>query len=229
MNHERPALDSPDRAATRITDAWCKLDHDHAFVPTDHDAIEATRPLRLLVVESLLCEPGSIGRDLLHAFGALGRIIAEQGGSPTLAVSSVDGLLAAMGSLNVVLGEGDRVRSYAFAIGGRAAMAESYVLAVKAAGREEALRGWEYPACVVPVDDGLVAIAAGCPDDDNDALTSWASRVARGVTVSGARRAVLSGSRRAILALEDALELAGVECVERRAPTAPVAPGPRRS
>ena len=226
MSCARTAQPAPDHEVSRIVDAWCKLDHDHAFVPADHDVIEATRPLRILVVESMLREPGSTGRDLLHAFGSLGRITEELGG--TLAATIVDGLLMAMSSPVAGLSEAGRAGWIALASGGRAAIAESYVRASKAASHEEALRGWEYPACVVPVDDELVAIAAGLPDDDDEALTSWASRVARSVTALGVRRAVVSGSEKAVLALEEALELAGVESVERHARAIPIAPANRQ-
>jgi hypothetical protein len=223
MSHDQPPHRARDREASEIVDAWSRADHAHAFVPADHDAVEATRSLRLVVVDSLLREPGSAGRDLLHAFGALGRIIADRGGSPTLAASIVDGLLAAMGPSDAALDEVDAASPSAFAVSGRAAIAESYALARRAASREEARTGWDYPACVVPVDDGLVAIAAGCPDDDDEALTRWASGVARALTVSGVRRAVLSGNTKAIVALEEALDLAGVECVDRTARPAPTA------
>jgi hypothetical protein len=209
----QPAFDPVgEPAVDGIVEAWCEMDHGLAFLASDHDAVEATRALRALVVESLLHDPDCKGRDVLHAFGSVGRVVAERGGSPTLAASTIDGLLAALTSVGIAPG----ASGYPFATPARAAVAESYVLARGAACRAEAVQAWEYPACAVPVTDELIAIAAGYPDDDDEALAGWASRVVRGITVGGMRKAVLSGSAKAIAALEDALELAGIERVERR-------------
>jgi len=219
---DSPPAHSPasgaDSEAAALVDTWCKVDHDHAFLPADHDVIEATRPLRGLILEALFRDPGTTERDLLHAFGALGRITAERGGSPTLAAASVDGIVAALRPRELA----DEVTLPA-----RAAMVESYVHATGIQSREEARRAWAPPACIVGVEDGLIAIAAGHPVDDAEALADWASKVAHAATLSGARRAVVSGSEAAVQALEEALDLAGVARVERGL-TASKKPAPAR-
>ena len=76
----------------------------------------------------------------------------------------------------------------------------------------EASGQWEFPRCAVPLEDSAIALAAGYPDDDEDALAAWASRVANGVARAGYRRAVLAGSERlGCAALEDALSPRGGE------------------
>ncbi len=173
------------------------------------------------MVELFSEKPGALGRDLLHALGALGRASAERGGSPTLVAALVDTLLLAVEAD----GDGSAANGLpsmldAFAIPARAAVLESYVLTMTAAQRDAAHREWEYPACVVPVDAGLVAIAAGHPDDDAEALTGWAARVAHGVSLAGFRRAVVGGSDAAVAAVMDALDLAGVQALRKDAPPA---------
>jgi hypothetical protein len=59
--------------------------------------------------------------------------------------------------------------------------------------------------------EASVAIVAGYPEDDADALAAWASRVARQAARAGVRRAVVSGSPAAEAALAEALEVAGVQ------------------
>jgi hypothetical protein len=193
-----------------VVDAWCELDHAHAVLPADHGVIEATRSLRALILASLQREPAVDDRDLLHAFGAMGRMIAEGAGSPTLATASVDGLLGA-------LRPKDASR---YAVAARAAMVESYVHTRLAGVRTEAMKAWDYPACVVPMEKGCIAIAAGYPDGD-DALEDWAARVAQGAALSGVRRGVVAGSERAVDAIAGAFAVAGIELVERYVGPAP--------
>jgi hypothetical protein len=191
--------------------AWCARDHAVAFVPGDHAAIDATLGARALVVERLLAKaPGS---DLFHACAVLGRLLAELGGSPTLAASAIDGAHAVLADLDA---EAARAA--------RAALAEGYAAARGEAARAEAAARWEYPGCVVPLEDATIAIAGGYPDDDEDALAQWAARVASEVARAGYRRAVLAGGMKACAALLDALELAGVK-VRTTAPPAPLKPG----
>jgi hypothetical protein len=209
----------------RVVDAWCAEDHAHAFLEADHGVIERSRSLRALVVERATREPTSIGRDVLHAFASLGRVMAEQGGSPTLAASSIDGLITAS---RVASEDSEPARDLqALATAGRAAMMEGYVHALGALAREHLAKSWAYPACAVPLQDGLVAIAAGHPADDDEALAAWASQVAHGVTRAGARRAIACGPEKAVKALEEALDLAGVERLHRL-PAIPVSPRPNK-
>ncbi len=70
---------------------------------------------------------------------------------------------------------------------------------------------WEFPGCAVPLENATVAIAAGYPEEDEDALAAWAARVASEVSRAGYRRALLAGGEKARALLFDALELAGVK------------------
>jgi hypothetical protein len=198
----------PESVASAIVERWCAIDRSHAFLPADRAAVEATRATRRLVVELLLRSPDD--RDVMHALGVMGQTLADHGGSPTLAASIFDGLAAVVHPLPTTPEDADRSGPTAFAIAARAAVVESYVLAVRGAGHAEAVRGWEYPACAVPLADGRVAIACGCPDDDTEALEGWAAGVARAVRGSGATQVVAAGSEKATAALDSALELAGL-------------------
>jgi hypothetical protein len=72
-------------------------------------------------------------------------------------------------------------------------------------------RAWEYPACVVRLDDETVAVAAGYPTDDGEALADWAARVASKLSRERARAAVVSGTDAARRELAEALSLVGIE------------------
>jgi hypothetical protein len=93
----------------------------------------------------------------------------------------------------------------------RAALAEAFVASREDATRAEAIARWEYPACIVGLQDATVAIAAGYPEEDVEALAAWASRVAHEAALAGVRRAFVSGSRAAEAALADALQVAGIQ------------------
>jgi hypothetical protein len=197
---------------------WCAADHENAFVKSDHDVIESTVAVRTLI-QRLLAEPGRLlpskldgqaDRDLLNAFGVLGRLVAERGGSPTLAAATVDGALNTLAPTPSTMP--------GWALPARAALAEAFALAQLEAGRAEGAARWEYPRCAVGLADGTVAIAAGFPDDDLDALGAWASRVAHDAALAGVRRVVVSGSEAAEAALDSAFELAGIARVPGRSP-----------
>jgi hypothetical protein len=200
-------------AVPKIVKAWCLADHASAFLDADHHVIDGTTSLRALVVESVLRH--ETGRDLFHAFGALGRALAERGGSPTLAAGTVDRLLAALA--DYARSQEMPVFSLA-AIPLRAAFFESYVHALTATYRDDARRDWEVPACIVTLEPGVVAIAAGHPDDDGEALVNWASRVVHAIALKGVRRAVVSGGANAVAAIDDALDLAGIERLDAYKP-----------
>jgi hypothetical protein len=201
-------VDGPAGGATpqaRTVEAWCEVDRTHALLASDRGAIESSRAVRALIVD-LLDEDHAAERDLVNAFGTLGRVLADAHASPTLAASTVDGLAAA--TRGTALAPDEALQRTA-----RATLFESYVLAVTTAHAEEARRGWEYPACVVVLGDG-VAVAAGYPTDDAEALAAWASRVAQQVALRGARRVTASGTAPAMRALAEALDVAGVTLVE---------------
>jgi hypothetical protein len=200
-----------------IVESWRVADHKSAFLEADHEVIDATWPLREVVVEALLRADGAPGdgdRDLFHACGALGRALAEKGGSPSFAAGTVDRLFAVLESDGTLVSASVRP-SPSLALSMRASIFESYVFALMAGGREDARRGWAYPACVVPLEDGAVTVAAGHPTEDAEALASWASGVAHALSLGGVRRALVSGSPEAVGALTEALDIAGIRCVVR--------------
>ena len=177
---------------------WCARDGNVCVLPADRAAVEGTVGARALIVE-LVIDDGP-HRDLFSACAVLGRLIAERGGSPTLAASTLDGACVAIRRLDAQLVPPMR-----------GAIAEGFAAGALDAIREEAAARWEYPGCAVPLEGGAIAIAGGYPDDDGEALAAWASRVASAAARGGARRAVLSGGDLARHALADALTLAGIQ------------------
>jgi hypothetical protein len=184
-------------AASDAVNAWCERDHARALLPIDHEIIESTRTVRELVALSIRTRPHD--RDLWNACAVLGRLIAERGGSPTLAASTMDSAREALGDA-----------SAEWLVPARAALAEGFDAARREKTRAEAAKAWDYPACAVALDETTIAIAAGFPDADLDALEQWASRVAHDAALAGKRRAIVSGSKRAREALGAALSLAGI-------------------
>jgi hypothetical protein len=180
----------------RAVQAWCARDHAHALLPADHEAVETTIGVREVVVERLLASAPDA--DLFHACATLGRIIAERGGSPTLASWTIDGVREALGNEGPWLAPA------------RAAVAEGYAAARAEMAQREARGAWEWPRCSVPIDDATVAIAASHPDDDADALAAWAGRVANAAALAGVRRVVVAGSEPARQALAEALDVVGI-------------------
>jgi hypothetical protein len=134
--------------------------------------------------------------------------MAEAGASPTLAAGTIDSAIRAPTEAGVTH-EGSRAPA------ARASLIEGYVGAVRDAERITCLATWEYPACVVELEDGAVAIACGYPTEDGEALAEWAARVAGRVVKAGARRAVLAGSESVKSEVASALALVGVEVVAR--------------
>ncbi len=182
---------------------WAARDHARALVPEDHAAIDATSAARVLVVTRLL---GDGHADLFHACLVLGRLLAEHGGTPTLAAATMDGAIEETG----VRGE--------WLVSARAALAEGYAAARIDKARADAMRAWDFPRCAVPVDKDTMAFVAGPPDDDDDALGEWAARVAVKAVRAKVRRARVSGPEKPRNALVEALDLLGVEILP--APTA---------
>jgi hypothetical protein len=203
-------------AVETIVDAWCARDHGRAFNGQDHDVIDATRTVRSLVIELLLVGET---RDLYQACATLGRVVAERGGSASLAASTMDGAEGALGA---------HVASEEVLGAARAAMAEGYEAATRDLARKESARAWEYPRCAVPLDAETAAIVAGFPEDDDDALIAWAGRAAQAMSRAGLRRAVVSGTPKARRALTEALEVAGIAIHDRYPRAAdPPAPPPK--
>lgn len=192
-----------DPRTERAVQTWSERDARRAIHVRDRAAIEATEAARALVLDRLTGPPLDT-HDLFSACARLGRLLAEAGASPSLAVTSLDGAAEALSS------EGLAYDEVALSPA-RAALAEGYFAALVEAERAAAARAWEYPACATRVDDQTVAITAGVPLDDPDGLAEWAARVAARVARAGVRRAIVSGPELARTELEDALALVGVE------------------
>jgi hypothetical protein len=207
----------PKVVADAMVDAWCELDHAHALLPVDHEIIESTRALRTLVVELLhdgdrASEDAAPARDLFNACAMLGRMIAERGGSPTGTIAT---MLHAERALKLEASEAGPEREVRDArwFSARAALAEGFAAARTEMARKDAASAWEYPRCAVSLGESVLAIAAGYPEDDGEALAAWAGRVANSAVLGGARRAIVSGREDAKRALVDALSTVGVEVV----------------
>lgn len=185
----------------RALASWQAHDAAHALHNDDRDAIRATAATRALVLEHL-ARPGP-ARDLYNACARLGRLLADEGASPTLAVTTVDGAARALTELGTSY---DPARLPP----ARASVAEGYFAVIVEGERAAARHSWEYPACSVEVGKDVVAIVAGYPADDGEALADWAARVALAVSREGHRSAILAGEATAKAELAQALELLGV-------------------
>jgi hypothetical protein len=184
--------------------SWRAHDHTRALVPVDHEIIDSTSAPRALVLD-LASRGAHSERDLFSACAVLGRLIAERGGSPTLAAGTMDGARQALGDSP----------DAPWLVPARASLLEGFTAARQDIARREAAAGWEYPRCVARLDSTTIAIVAGYPGDDGEAVAGWAARVAQGAALAGVRRAVVAdaGPDRAAAraAVLDALDLAGVE------------------
>ena len=187
----------------RILAAWREHDVARAIHPTDREAIRATEAARALVVE-LFDRPA---RDHYNACALYGRLLADAGASPSLAVSTIDGLARAFADAKVAHDE-TRISP------ARASVAEGYVSAVREGERDSANRTWAYPACVVTLDDETAAVAAGYPDD-GDGLAEWAAKIASKLSKAGTRTAVVAGNEAAKRELSEALKLVGIAVADR--------------
>ena len=187
----------PDPSQGRI-DAWCALDRDEALGAGDAQAIEASRPLRAVIVARV--EAGDLHRDLVHACLGMGRLFASFAASPALATGTLDHLRRTLGA------DADA----AWLAPARGALAEGFVGANLERAREDALGAWDVPGCTVKLDDRTVAVACG-RHDDGDGLLAWADRSATALARAGYRVAYLSGRERAVEALRRSLAIAGIE------------------
>jgi hypothetical protein len=180
------------------TETWSRMDRQAAVGPADGAAVDASAALRSLVVD--LAGGSGSEDDLFDACARLGRLLAEAGASPTLAAVTLEHGRRALGASPAP----------AWTAPAHAALAEGYAAALAERAQRDAAAAWEYPRCRVWVAPGVAAIAAGLPDDDEEAATAWSARVARAAALDGARRAIVDGREPARSALVDALELAGI-------------------
>jgi hypothetical protein len=181
-----------------ILAAWSAKDRARAVLPADREIVEASAAVRALVVDLALA--GGPEDELYDACAVLGRLVAQRGGSPTLASVTLDHAADALDA-----------RTAPWLVPGRAAVAEGFAATLVEGARREAMAAWEFPACAVPLGQAALAIAAGHPSDDDEVLAAWAARVGKAAALAGVRRAVVSGSERACAALVDALTLVGIE------------------
>jgi hypothetical protein len=199
----KPARDAEPSAqdAERALAAWREHDAAHALHAHDRDAVRATDALRALVLEHL-ARPGP-ARDLYNACARLGRLLADAGASPSLAVATLDGAARALSAAGIACDPARLAPA-------RASIAEGYFAVIVEGERASARRAWDYPACSVKVAKDVVAIVAGYPADDGEALADWAARVAVAVSREGYRSAILAGSDAAKAELTQALSMVGV-------------------
>ncbi len=199
--HDSPHDSPPERALT----AWRAHDTESALHGADREAVRSTDAPRALVLE-LLMRPGP-GRDLYNACARLGRLLADAGASPSLAVATIDGAARALEELGIPC-ELERLAP------ARASVAEGYFAVIVENERASARRAWDYPACAVRITKDTVAIAAGYPSEDREALADWSARVALAVSRSGYKHAAVAGSEAVRAELGQALSLVGVDLVD---------------
>jgi hypothetical protein len=185
----------------RALHAWREHDTKHALHGADREAIRTSDAPRALVLE-LLARPGP-GRDLYNACARLGRLLADAGASPSLAVATIEGAALALEGLGAAC-DVERLSP------ARASVAEGYFAVVIEGERASARRAWDYPACAVRVSKDTVAIVAGYPADDGEALADWSARVALKVSREGYKHAIVTGSDAAKAELGQALSMLGV-------------------
>ncbi|HEX3771624.1 MAG TPA: hypothetical protein VHV30_12190 [Polyangiaceae bacterium] len=190
-------MTSNDADLAALVERWCALDAEAALHAADREAVGASGSMRALVLQ--FARAGGADEEIFDACAALGRLFAQHRGSGTLAAATIDH--AAM-----VLGD----REAAWVAPGRAAVVEAFTATLLEEARQEALRGWEPPSCVVPLPDGSIAIAAGHPSADPEELSAWAARIAHEAALKGVRRAFIAGPPLARRAIEEALDLVGV-------------------
>ncbi len=154
--------------------------------------------IRALIIELAQRQPGD--EELYDACAMLGRLVARQGGSPTLAASTIDHAHEALGAVQAT-----------WLVGARAAVCEGFSAGLVELAAVRAQGAWEFPHCAIALGAASVAIAAGHPSDDRELLEGWAARAARSAALLGIRRAFLSGREAPRRAMGEALSVAGIE------------------
>ncbi len=183
---------------SKIMDAWTERLAVAAISETDRRAIAASESARSLTLERI-----GDDHDMLHAWAALARVLADAGASPSLIAGVVDALAS-------VMSEGDGSRRDWVPLA-RAALVEAFASAIREAADQRVADAWRFPRCVVRLDDTTAAVTAHFPDDDPDAIAKWADEVAAGLAKMGIRRVTAEGGGRARTALADALAIAGID------------------
>ncbi len=185
------------RDSEALVAAWCDLDRGAAVLEADREIVDASRSLRAVIAGFALA--GGSDEEIYDACAALGRLIAQRGGSPTLASVTIDHAGDALG-----------VRPTAWLAPGRAAVAEGFTRTLLERMQQDTLESWDFPKCVVSLPGDVIAIAASLPSDDPELLAEWAARIAKAAALQGTRQAYVQGPDAPRTAVEDALELVGI-------------------
>jgi hypothetical protein len=178
--------------------SWCASDHLCAVLPADHEVIDGSLSIRAVIAD--LARSGGADEELYDVCAMLGRFVAQQGGSSTLASQTIDHAGDAFGA------EGAPWLAHA-----RASLVEGYASSLLERAQEDARRSWDFPKCVVSLSGTRIAIAAGYPSEDPELLSEWAAKIAKAAALQGVRRAFVSGPDRARTSVEDALTVVGIE------------------
>jgi hypothetical protein len=186
--------------AEELLAEWDRRERQRTLLPGDKDVIHASEGARALIVELALS--GNVDDRLYDACAALGRLIAQYNGSPTLAALTLDYAHEALGPQRT-----------AWMPAARAAVLEGFAASLTDATWRKAMAFCEFPNCSVALGDETVAIAASPPSDDEDELASWAARTARAAASSGVRAARVAGRDSARQALVEALSLIGIHVI----------------
>ena len=176
-------------------DRWVAADLAAAVLPADRAFVAESAGVRALIVGLAQETPPS--DELFDACAVLGGLVAQHGGSPTLASATFEHAIDVLGS-----------RSAPWVGAARGAVAEGFTRVVLDQAHREAMAAWEFPHCVVSIDAGVVAVAASHPSNDPEAVSEWAARVAKNAALGGVRRAIVSG--RDAQAIVDSLAIMGI-------------------
>jgi hypothetical protein len=179
---------------------WAEIDEAGALHPLDRDVVRGTAAARSLVLDLFAAISP---RDLFNACARLGDLMAGAGASPSLAAGAIDGAARSLAEAGIAVDPG-RVGP------ARAACLEAFAARIRESERAAVLASWRFPAPVVPLGAGEVAVACGHPDGDAEALAAWAGEIAARLAKRGVRTAVLDGGERARAEVASALELVGI-------------------
>lgn len=177
--------------------AWTAADRGAAVLPADREVIEQTASVRALIVE---LASGAPTDELYDACAVLGRLIAQNHGSPTLAALTIDHAASTLGDPQAPW------KSPA-----RAAVVEAFAAALVDSTRRDAHAAWEFPRCAVAIGDRTIAVAAAYPAEDDQEIAAWVDRVAKAAALQGTKTAFVSGPEAVRTRMIDALILAGIE------------------
>src|SRR5438094_8961587 len=111
--------------------AWTEALLRAAISESDRRAARASETARAFVLDRLATED----HDALHGWSSLGRVLAAEGASPSLAASAVDALVEARKD----------ARPPPWAVAARATLVEAYVAAERERSEERIAEAWAFP------------------------------------------------------------------------------------